>query len=1580
MPTFVFTDPSGKEHEVTGPEGATQEQAFSILQQQLKGSARAIPSNIARDLGPGLEGSLSARVGPRLKTREPIPFANPLYEVGRQLVKANPKNVVREGAAVLDIIGPQGVAQVTTQALGTVFGRAFAASSGITDRDEINRHGAEFGAELASNPLIDMPLTKLVKWISKDSRATTAEELMGKVTEVLGKGGEWTQEKSGGIVRKEDVDLLTSVLFARLGISAYGRLGARKASGPPGEPTLEGLNAAVDKFQSGVRAGSPEDLYTKAAGETPEGKAAKPEPTADFADLREAGMVDEFGNPIFPTKKSKKGKKGKAGLVDEYGTPLAVGVAAGGAALALGADPEEIALAAGVVGIPLSRRRKAVTDLLPEMSKVLDEAEAFGPSSLPKLDQIRMGLAEKGAPPAALAAFDDYVRGMEKLAEPLELPGFIFPVSHDPEKVGAALAVLPLAAIIRANPATPLREFTPRLRYTTRVLEMMTKELGDRATFTDAQVKGFLGRQGISGAEREMFAGIMEGKKEIAAKDLVAGVKERTGDFELTPKATDEFAGYGLANIGRLEEATAGLPDTGIERPQATTRIYQSPLELGTNNHFRDPNYFAHTRSFVEGGVSHVVEIQSDLAQKAGKRLTEGERAALTEEMGKTQALYNYMVSASREGRDMSGVNRDSVRAGADEAGIPYTPGENLYRVYERTAVKLNEIRAKLQGANADPIRPILKDWWKRIIREEVAGARVADPNAKVVRFATADTVAKVEGWPRINENGVDVNRARQLGLEADPQAQAPGRLRPEHQGIYDRYRGDIETFLRKEHSARDYTDPQGHTWLEVDLPPDATPIRLWGMGAAAAGAALTAMWLDGGDESTAALAALAATPVPKRGLVRRALGPAVVIGGAAALANAAFDKEGEFYYAGGAAVLAGLAAFAHHRSPQIRNYVENAGLGAEIIYGNMSTMLKGISPATLRRVRDFEWQNMVHKYESLKLIDKTVDGLLKLPRNVRDAVDIALFNNERGVALKLVPPALVAEMRKAFDFLDKEGATMLHMGLVKKLDPEYWPRVVKDLDGLFAQLEKVAGKKAKDFLEERLRDASGKKAKKTGDALNDMEMSAIINEHLQAAINRPDQPGQAGMLKKRTIKEVRQDILPFYETAADSIAIYAKSAAKEIERAKFFGKDLVKAKESNAVLLDASIGRVVKAERDAGRLTDKQLNRLEMILKARFGPGERSGNALSRTYRNIVQALLLGNPYSAMVQFGDLAVSATVHGYKSTIVGIVKALSRSPDRWGLDEMGLADHILNDFDTGTHRPFRVGSYEISTAKFLQRTLKFSGFSLVDSFSKLVNMNAAANRFSSLARTQKGRAEITRMYERYFGADLPQLIRDLQAGKKSRLVGELIFGELSDVQPLTMLDKPVAYAQVPSARPYLTMKGFMVKQIGLVWERGVREIFKGDRASIFRGASFLTRYAILMGLSGAALKYITQWVQTGQPPQEMPGIADISENVFKTFGWSTFAIEELKKDNPTLAAGMVAIPPWKLFDDIYKLPRELRKLDEGDPTANPRGVSYFPVVGKDIYLRALGGNERRGENEERRKRIEENRKLFESVGE
>lgn len=56
MPDFTFTSPEGKNYTVTGPEGATKEQAFEVLQQQLKagtakedgGSAGGAPASAAK--------------------------------------------------------------------------------------------------------------------------------------------------------------------------------------------------------------------------------------------------------------------------------------------------------------------------------------------------------------------------------------------------------------------------------------------------------------------------------------------------------------------------------------------------------------------------------------------------------------------------------------------------------------------------------------------------------------------------------------------------------------------------------------------------------------------------------------------------------------------------------------------------------------------------------------------------------------------------------------------------------------------------------------------------------------------------------------------------------------------------------------------------------------------------------------------------------------------------------------------------------------------------------------------------------------------------------------------------------------------------------------------------------------------------------------------------------------------------------------------------------------------------------------------------------------------------------------------
>lgn len=66
MPTFNFTSPDGKSYTVEGPEGATQEQAFQILQQQIGQQPAPEPSygeDLAKSVGAGLENAAAGTLG-----------------------------------------------------------------------------------------------------------------------------------------------------------------------------------------------------------------------------------------------------------------------------------------------------------------------------------------------------------------------------------------------------------------------------------------------------------------------------------------------------------------------------------------------------------------------------------------------------------------------------------------------------------------------------------------------------------------------------------------------------------------------------------------------------------------------------------------------------------------------------------------------------------------------------------------------------------------------------------------------------------------------------------------------------------------------------------------------------------------------------------------------------------------------------------------------------------------------------------------------------------------------------------------------------------------------------------------------------------------------------------------------------------------------------------------------------------------------------------------------------------------------------------------------------------------------------
>src|SRR5438046_257046 len=125
------------------------------------------------------------------------------------------------------------------------------------------------------------------------------------------------------------------------------------------------------------------------------------------------------------------------------------------------------------------------------------------------------------------------------------------------------------------------------------------------------------------------------------------------GQYDLEGVKSNEFADYGLNNIREDEVVSKPGEPVNIQNSvgeSAQTTLYRSPsIRVDPDsNHFGDPNLFGWSRSFEEGGVRHVVELQSDLAQKLNaKPLTEAERTAYTNAATERQILSSRFVDTS---------------------------------------------------------------------------------------------------------------------------------------------------------------------------------------------------------------------------------------------------------------------------------------------------------------------------------------------------------------------------------------------------------------------------------------------------------------------------------------------------------------------------------------------------------------------------------------------------------------------------------------------------------------------------------------------------------------------------------------------------------------------------------------------------------------------------------------------------------------------------------------------------------------------------------------------------------------------
>jgi hypothetical protein len=1444
------------------------------------------------------------------------------------VAKATGKNLAAVGDMILGLPGQ------ALQVGADIGGRVSALARGGS-RSDAEWAGKAMAQQVPES--LTHPVAKLMKLAgfagAYDDSDVSA--VMDKAMGLLARGGEWVEQKTGGALTKADVESLTNTALFALGAKGTSlatdpvlkRLGEVKAGPVKGQVEFSGEKPQPDvwqrpraKTEAGTTADMTPDDFLAAKGELPQpdvwrrdrarpaaGDAAEFErqPVGEMADVIPTGDAVELPGEILVGKARELASEGRlANQVRRGVVPAALAATGLGLAAAYGGDKEDLGYAAAAGGALALGRGKGLT--LAEIAAHSDAAplKTFRDQSLTTLNVLENLDANK------------FKFTYQEIADLLKRPEITDAESGIIREVLETLR-------------TPFKEGAP-----VNSRADLGRSSNQRYDAGLSRVKGLL--------NKEKEAGTVDADT-ITAKELMLGVKKATGDWELKKVESDQFADYGLESVGRVQTGTYADPAAmGMAEVPTTTSIYQLPEgvmspdgELGGANHFSDPDYFAHTRSFTEDGIKHVVELQSDLAQKAGKVLTEAERAGLEADLATAvearKLAEKELTHVEKTGEDLSGNSTSVTTAKFD---------------LQRAFVRESELISKLaKSASTERIQPLLKNWYKRLVREELAesargkvnpeytAAREelknkvrelklwdepemdhpgpenlrkqieADavklraiprrlPPESVVRFATADTVAKVEGWPEESSYGTPGGY--------------PTRFSPQHQGIYDRYRGDVEKFLRNL-GGKPYTDPQGHTWLEVPT------------------------------SGTAKMPA--GSRVQMFGRTDPKLLSAVAIASTAAAATAYLSApENRTKNAAIGAAVAGLAMFAKSKSPVVAEWAATTLRGVEHIGGVVSTRIGNISKPLLHRMREFERGVMTQTNNTLTTVAPFVERLRKVPKAQLDALNAAILTGRpeqiRALIQQTGDRVLQQEWERVRTLLARTGQALKDTGRLKALVEDYYPRIVTDVPGLLAAL----GGAERSHLQKLLDAAERRSASRGGAGLSEIERSAIINKYLKSPSSEGG--GRPGFLKKRTIAEVTPELAKFYAPASESLPIYLRGVAKELERAKFFGESAVRDAETGVIDTDASIGNVVEAERASGRVSDEQISELRDLLQSRFGPGERSMAGPLQTVRNLTNAGLLGHVTSALTQAGDIAIAAAAYGILPSIKALQTIATNKPGRTSVHDIGLVNHITEELATGTRKPVIVAGRELSTAKFLEKVFKYSGFSLVDQLGKNVALNASLSQAKKLVQTEPGIAKLRAKYGEAFGPEFNQLVTDLRRGEMTEPIRTMLFSELSDIQPISKLEVPKAYLDNPNGRIMYMLRTFMIKQADIIRREVVQEFRRGN---IRAGTEKALRYGLALGISGATTGFVTNWLLGRNDKLEW---GDLPANMLRTFGWSQFVIDKMRKGEPLAAAGGTLLPPYQMWQQIM--------------TQDPKAVQYLPVIGKLVFNHGLGGADKYNE--------------------
>jgi hypothetical protein len=612
---------------------------------------------------------------------------------------------------------------------------------------------------------------------------------------------------------------------------------------------------------------------------------------------------------------------------------------------------------------------------------------------------------------------------------------------------------------------------------------------------------------------------------------------------------------------------------------------------------------------------------------------------------------------------------------------------------------------------------------------------------------------------------------------------------------------------------------------------------------------------------------------------------------------------------------------------------------------GTLSTRVKNISVPVFSALRAFEFNTHVRTYKALKEVQPFIQNITKLSEPVKDRVSNYLFNGNFRAARALLAqrsPEMLGNLETAIKTIKQTGAELKESGhSIVDLDSNYFPRLVKDYEGLRAAM----GKPEQGALDRTLKNYAAK-LNKTVNSLTSAERSSAIDLHVRGY--RLDTTGASPrFIKPRAIKVIPPELQKFYAPPEESLSMYLRGAVDNMEKRKFFGMDNVRVDSTGELDITESIGKLIDREMMENALTPAKQQELVELLQSRFIAGAKSPGDVYGAIRDLGYMGTIANPVSALTSLADVANSAAFKGLSNTVSSMFKTKEVK-----LIDLGI-DSIMAE----------MGGDVRATSKALNAMMKAVQFQRIDKLGKETYINASLSKARQMVKSDSGLASFKKRNGEVYGKEFDGLVADLKEGNITDNVKLYLFNELSDIQPITLSEMPQKYLDHPNGRILYMLKSFTLKQWDIVRREIVQEYSKGNKQQAIKNAALMSGYLAAANVGVSTMQNIMMGRKVD--PDAIPGNALWS--LLGVFGMNKYLNDRyISRGEYKEALVNLITPATPLITAAFSLGETVLSDERGDIEAYGQIMKAVPVVGKQAYSFFGGGLEKWEDQEKARK--------------